>query len=99
MDLYYSIGLICFMVGIELRFTPMDKNKTMKERNKFLGLMLIIGGIISMILSIIITGLINNKILAAKISGVTSIVIIMFCIVLTEIHIKKLLTKWKYKLN
>ncbi|MCR1970743.1 hypothetical protein [Clostridium cochlearium] len=89
MDLYYSIGLICFMVGIELRFTPMDKNKTMKERNKFLGLMLIIGGIISMILSVIITGLINNKILAAKISGVTSIVIIMICVLLTEIHFKK----------
>ncbi|MBU5270431.1 hypothetical protein AAGC94_15335 [Clostridium sporogenes] len=89
MDLYYSIGLICFMVGIALRFTPMDKNKTMKERNKFLGLMLIIGGIISMILSVIITGLINNKILAAKISGVTSIVIIMICVLLTEIHFKK----------
>ncbi|MBV1821110.1 hypothetical protein G7A79_16745 [Coprococcus sp. MSK.21.13] len=93
MDLYYSIGLICFMIGIALRFTNMDKNKTMKEGNKFLGLMLTIGGIISMILSVIITGLINNKILAAKVSGVTSIVIIMICVLLTEIHFKKTFSK------
>lgn len=104
-----STGIILTFIGVIFKLWPPEhinnvmgyrtpfskKNKeTWKEGNRFSAIMMIAGGILSILVSIIITFLYKNNIGAAvSISSACSVIITLSLTLYTEIHLRKIFDK------
>lgn len=100
------VGVILTVVGVIFKLWPPEhinnmmgyrtpfskKNKeTWKEANRFSATMMVTGGILSIVISIIITFLYKNSMAAAaSISSICSIIITLSLVLYTEIHLRKI---------